>query len=86
MYAIIYSPKALQELAEFRKTDENLYRKIKTLIANIAETPFSGLGKPEALKHNWRGFWSRRITKEHRLVYKKEGNIIYIVQCRFHYN
>ena len=45
----------------------------------------AGLGKPEPLRHEWSGYWSRRITKEHRLVYRLEADVVYIAQCRFHY-
>ncbi|MCB1949636.1 Txe/YoeB family addiction module toxin, partial [Nitrosomonas sp.] len=56
-----------------------------TLIKDIKREPFDGLGDPEPLKHNWSGYWSRRINREHRLVYRvKDGSLI-IVQCRYHY-
>ena len=72
-------------------TDIEIVRKIKNLIKSINETPFKGLGKPEPLKHGLKGFWSRRITQEHRLVYKISGKKrvnqkCSIIQCRFHYN
>ena len=59
--------------------------RITLLLEEIKKTPFEGLGKPEALKHNWLGYWSRRITAEHRLVYKVDNDIIYIAQLRYHY-
>ena len=59
--------------------------KINTLIDDIQRRPFTGLGKPEPLKRNLRGFWSRRITREHRLVYRIEAGVLQIAQCRFHY-
>ena len=59
--------------------------KINTLIDDIPRHPFTGLGKPEPLKRNLRGFWSRRITREHRLVYRIEQGVLQIAQCRFHY-
>jgi toxin YoeB len=55
------------------------------LIADVVEHPFAGIGKPEPLRYEWSGYWSRRITSEHRLVYRVEGDVIYIAQCRFHY-
>ncbi|WP_304622671.1 Txe/YoeB family addiction module toxin [Pedobacter sp. Leaf170] len=55
------------------------------LIQSIIETPFTGIGKPEALKHNWAGFWSRRINDEHRIVYQVLGDRIIIVQLKYHY-
>ncbi len=65
--------------------------KIKELIQSIIQNPFKGLGKPEPLKHGLKGFWSRRITQEHRLVYKVSGKKgisqkCSIIQCRFHYD
>jgi len=59
--------------------------KIRTLIEDIQRHPYTGLGKPEPLKRNLRGFWSRRITREHRLVYRIEAGVVQIAQCRFHY-
>ena len=72
-------------------TDAEIVKKIKDLIKSINENPFKGLGKPEPLKHGLKGFWSRRITQEHRLVYKVTGKKrvnqkCSIIQCRFHYN
>ncbi|RMH86122.1 MAG: Txe/YoeB family addiction module toxin [Actinomyces sp.] len=60
-------------------------KRINTLIKDIKRNPYSGIGDPEPLKYNWSGFWSRRITKEHRLVYAVEKDAILIAQCRFHY-
>ena len=59
--------------------------KINNLLKEITRTPFTGTGKPEPLKGNLSGFWSRRITDEHRLVYKVEQNVLYIAGCKFHY-
>lgn len=65
--------------------DRKVLRKLNGLIKECQREPFVGTGKPEALKQNLSGFWSRRITGEHRLVYKVEDNILYIAQCRYHY-
>jgi toxin YoeB len=59
--------------------------KINSLIDDIQRHPFTGLGKPEPLKRNLRGYWSRRITREHRLVYRVQAGVLQIAQCRFHY-
>ena len=72
-------------------TDSSIVKKIKDLLNEIRKTPFQGTGKPEPLKHDLKGFWSRRITGEHRLVYKVEGKKgvdqkCYVIQCRFHYD
>ena len=69
----------------------DIVRKIKDLLKSIQQNPFKGLGKLEPLKYGLKGFWSRRITQEHRLVYKVTGKKgenqkCYIIQCRFHYD
>ncbi len=65
--------------------DKKVLKKLNQLIRDCQRTPFSGIGNPEPLKQNLSGFWSRRITDEHRLVYKVEDDILYIAQCRYHY-
>jgi len=83
---IVFSPKALEELQYWRKSGNvKVVERIKLLIEAIQKQPFEGIGKPEALKHNFSGYWSRRITSEHRLVYKIENNTLFIAQLRFHY-
>lgn len=67
------------------KKDKNILKKINSLITSIKESPYSGVGKPEPLKHHFSGFWSRRINKEHRLVYAVKDDEVIIVQCRYHY-
>ena len=62
-----------------------IQQRISTLLKDIKEHPFFGIGKPEPLRYNLSGFWSRRITKEHRLIYKVEGNLVIVISCRFHY-
>jgi len=69
----------------WQKTDKKVLKRINALIKEIQRTPFSGIGDPEPLKHNWSGYWSRRIDREHRLVYKYSDEKIYIAQCRYHY-
>ena len=68
-----------------QRTDKKTLKRINALIKDIKRDPFKGIGDPEPLKYNWSGFWSRRITKEHRLIYAVEKNAILIAQCRFHY-
>lgn len=65
--------------------DRKMLKKINELIKDVQKTPFSGKGKPEALKFNFTGCWSRRINQEHRLVYKVENNTLIIIQCKYHY-
>jgi len=67
------------------ETDKMVLKKINSLIKECQRSPFSGIGKPEPLKQNLSGFWPRRITGEHRLVYKIENDVLYIAQCRYHY-
>ena len=70
-----------------QKTDKKILNRINRIIKEIARTPYEGIGKPEALKHKYRGFWSRRINDEHRLIYRvTEENEIWILKCRFHYD
>lgn len=70
---IIFSPEALDDL-QFWKQSGNvkIQNRIQSLLDSIKETPYEGLGKPESLKYNWSGYWSRRINKEHRIIYKWE--------------
>jgi len=83
---IIFSPQAIEELQYWKKSGNKIVKdKIKRLLEEIQQTPFEGTGKPEALKHNWTGYWSRRITSEHRLIYKIENEILYVAQLRYHY-
>ena len=78
--------KALDDFYEWESTDKKVFRKIKDLIKEITRTPFEGIEKPEPLKHELSGYWSRRITDEHRLVYKISDNTLYILSCKEHYN
>ena len=83
---IVFSPDALAQFQYWKKSgNKKVLEKIKNLLEEIQHTPFEGTGKPEALKHNWTGYWSRRITGEHRLGYKVENNAILVAQLRFHY-
>ncbi len=85
MKEIIFEKVAMKDLIEWKKLDELIYQKIVKLIKDIKVNPFKGIGKPEPLKYNNQGYWSRRITKEHRLVYKITNDSINIVSCKFHY-
>ena len=76
---------AWEDYLYWQKTDKKMLNKVNELIKSCERTPFSGIGKPEPLKENLKGYWSRKIDKEHRLVYKIEGETIIISQCRFHY-
>jgi toxin YoeB len=69
----------------WQQVDRKVLKRINELIKDISRNPFQGIGKPEPLKHHLSGFWSRRVTDEHRLVYAVEQNQILIVQARYHY-
>ena len=74
-----------QDYLYWQQADKKVVKRINTLVKGIKREPFSGIGDPEPLKHNWTGYWSRRIDKEHRLVYKVSDNALFIAQCRYHY-
>jgi toxin YoeB len=76
---------AWEEYLCWQENDPSLVIEINNLLAECRANPFKGTGKPEPLKGDLTGYWSRRITKEHRLVYLPEDGCIYVVQCRFHY-
>lgn len=82
---VVFTPTALAQYQYWKDNDLKKVAKIKALIESIKLTPFNGLGKPEPLKGNLTGYWSRRITQEHRLVYSVSEEQITIVQCRYHY-
>ena len=82
---IIFSSQSWEEDLFWQKTDRRVLRRINTLIREICREPYRGLGKPEPLRHALAGYWSRRIDDEHRLVYKVEGDSVYVAQVRYHY-
>lgn len=82
---ILFEASAFEDFNQWATFDKKTYRKIVSLIKDIDRSPFEGLGKPEALKHDWTGYWSRRITSEHRLVYKVTDSDVIIAACRYHY-
>lgn len=82
---IEFSPEAWEDYEYWSAHDKKIIAKINALIENIMKAPHKGVGKPEPLKYDLAGFWSRRINREHRLVYKVTGKTLYILQCRYHY-
>lgn len=82
---IIWSEKSWGDYLYWQSTDKKMLKKINQLIKDIQRNPFEGIGKPEPLKYQFSGFWSRRISDEHRLVYEISENSIAIASCRFHY-
>lgn len=81
----IWSDQAWEDYKYWNETNKKILNKINKLIEDIERSSYQGLGKPEPLKYDWTEYWSRRITKEHRLVYKVINDAIYIAQCRYHY-
>jgi len=79
------SPRFQKQYRYWLESDPRLAEKIDELIDAVCVDPFKGKGKPEPLRHELKGYWSRRITKEHRLVYSVDSDVITFVQCRFHY-
>lgn len=85
MRNIAFLPQAFADFNQWAREDKRIYAKIADLIKDVQRQPFIGLGKPEPLKYELRGLWSRRITEEHRLVYKVTEEEIIVILCRFHY-
>ena len=82
---LAWAAKGWEDYLYWQATDKQALKRINTLIKDIQQHPHEGPGNPEPLRHNWSGYWSRRIGREHRLVYKATGETITIVQCRYHY-
>jgi toxin YoeB len=83
---ITFSQNSWEDYLSWQTEDKKILKKINVLIKDIQKTPYSGLGKPEPLKYDLAGFWSRRIDREHRLVYQVFGSEILIYGCRYHYD
>jgi toxin YoeB len=82
---LVFKPTAWDHLLHWQETDKTTLRKINALIKECLRHPYEGTGKPEPLKGDLSGHWSRRIDREHRLVYRVEGDSLIIIQCRYHY-
>jgi len=82
---LIFHEQAWEDYRYWQEQDRKTLKRINWLIEECRRTPFKGVGNPEPLKHNWAGFWSRRINQEHRFVYTVEDDALLIAQCRFHY-
>ncbi len=80
-----FSDDAWDDYLYWQQNDKKILKKLNRLIKEIQRNPFEGIGEPEPLKYNWSGYWSRRITIEHRLVYKVTDDNLMIAQCRYHY-
>lgn len=82
---IKFSDQAWEDYLFWQAKDRATLKRINALFRDIQRSPFEGIGKPEPLKHNLAGFWSRRIDEEHRLVYAIQNDTILVAQCRYHY-
>lgn len=86
MRDIRFTPDAFEQYTEWQKTNKSICDRINKLLKEIARTPFAGTGKPEPLKHEFKGYWSRRINDEHRIVYRVAEDYIQIIACKLHYS
>ena len=82
---LLFSPQAWEDYQYWIQSDKKVLKKINELLKEISRNPYSGIGKPEPLKHALSGYWSRRITDEHRLVYRIDDEVLKIAQLRYHY-
>lgn len=82
---IIFADHAWEEYLYWQRTDPKVLKRINALIKEIQRTPYEGIGKPEPLKYNFSGYWSRRINDEHRIVYQVKQDSLLIAQLRYHY-
>jgi toxin YoeB len=82
---LLFSERAWEDYLHWQAQDEKILDRLNTLIREASRTPFQGIGKPEPLRGDLTGWWSRRITQEHRLVYRAQDGVLQIAQCRYHY-
>lgn len=82
---LIFAEQAWEDYLYWQKTDRKVLERVNALIRDIQREPFSGIGKPEPLKHAFAGYWSRRINDEHRIIYKVKDDSLLIAQLRYHY-
>jgi toxin YoeB len=82
---LIFADAAWDDYLYWQQQDKRMVERINKLIKEVQREPFAGIGKPEPLKHALAGYWSRRITDEHRMVYKMDGDSMLLAQLRYHY-
>ncbi len=82
---ITFEQGAFENFTNWATEDKKFYKRLVSLIKETTRNPYTGLGKPEALKHGLQGYWSRRINDEHRLVYKVEADRLIVISCKYHY-
>ncbi len=85
MRSILFDVVAWEQYLAWQQTDKAVAKRLNTLLLAVMREPFEGIGKPEPLKHELAGCWSRRITDEHRLVYRVISNQVQIIQVKYHY-
>jgi toxin YoeB len=84
-HKLCWHSKAWEDYLYWQETNKKIFHKINELIKATARESFIGIGKPEPLQHGLKGFWSRKINREHRLVYSVNNECLIIISCRFHY-
>ncbi len=84
--SILFTDEAWSDYLYWQETDKKMLHKINELIKVILRTPFQGIGKPEPLRHQLKGFWSRRIDLSNRLVYEVRAKEVVVISCRYHYD
>lgn len=82
---LLFAPAAWDDYLYWQQHDRRMLERVNKLIREVQREPFSGVGKPEPLKHALAGFWSRRINDEHRMVYRVQDDVLMIAQLRYHY-
>ncbi len=85
-YKFLFVEESWEDYLYWQKTDKKILKRINEMLKDISRHPFEGLGKPEPLKHKYKGLWSRRITDEHRLIYQIKDDKIRVIKCHFHYD
>ncbi len=83
--ALAFVPVAWEDYQYWQQNDKAILRRLNILLKELQRTPYAGTGKPELLRYERAGTWSRRITDEHRLVYRVEGEVVWLLPCRYHY-
>jgi toxin-antitoxin system, toxin component, Txe/YoeB family len=82
---LLIGEQAKEDIAYWNRNDKSKTQRIRALVENIMQTPFEGIGKPEPLKYDLQGKWSRRIDQSHRLIYKVDDDAVTVISCRYHY-
>lgn len=85
MRSVVFSAKAFEQYRYWQENDQKIARKLNQLLQECQRTPFVGTGKPEPLKGELAGLWSRRLNQEHRLLYEVDAQNVFVISCRYHY-